>query len=89
MFQAAASTTHFWLKSESVPLTLEQIGALTDEQARLLLAELRWGARDQQICPDCGVVDRHYNIRTRKQWRCKHCFCTFSVTTGVSATSVL
>jgi transposase-like protein len=82
MSQAAATTTHFWLKSESVPLTLEQIGALTDEQARLLLAELRWGFRDQQICPDCGVVDRHYNIRTRKQWRCKHCFCTFSVTTG-------
>lgn len=74
--------THFWLSAESVPLTLEQIAGLTDEQARLFLAELRWGSREQQVCPDCGAIDHHYNIRTRKQWRCKHCFRTFSVTSG-------
>ncbi len=55
---------------------------MNDEQARLYLAELRWGSRDQQVCPDCGAIDRHHSIRTRKQWRCKHCFRTFSVTTG-------
>lgn len=75
-------TTQFWLSAESVPLTMEQIASMTDEQARLFLAELRWGGREQQACPECGVIDRHYNIRTRKQWRCKHCFRTFSVTTG-------
>ncbi|MEW6402949.1 MAG: IS1595 family transposase [Chloroflexota bacterium] len=73
---------HFWLKSEAVPLTLESIAALSDEQARHYLAELRWGGREQQVCPDCGAIDRHHNIRTRQQWRCKHCFRTFSVTTG-------
>lgn len=75
-------TAHFWLSAESVALTLEQIASMTDEQARLFLAELRWGCREQQACPECGVIDRHYNIRTRKQWRCKHCFRIFSVTTG-------
>jgi transposase-like protein len=74
--------THFWLSSEAIPLTLDAIATLSDEQARLFLAELRWGSREQQACPECGVIDRHYNIRTRQQWRCKHCFRTFSVTTG-------
>lgn len=75
------TTTHFWLKREAIPLTLEVIAALSDEQARLYLAEMRWG-KDRQVCPECGAVDRHHAIRTRKQWRCKHCFRTFSVTTG-------
>jgi transposase-like protein len=74
-------SARFWLSPQSVPLTLQEVAALTEEQARMLLAEMRWGSRDQQVCPDCGVIDRHYNIRTRSQWRCKHCFCTFSVTT--------
>jgi transposase-like protein len=78
---ATISSTHFWLKPEAVPLTLESISTLDDAAARCFLAELRWG-KNQQVCPDCGVVDRHYDIRTRKQWRCKHCFRTFSVTTG-------
>lgn len=82
MHQKNASTTHFWLKREAIPVTLESIAALSDEAARLLLAELRWGSRDQQVCPDCGAIDRHHNIRTRKQWRCKHCFRSFSVTSG-------
>jgi len=75
-------SAHFWLKSESVPLTLEAIAAMPEEKARLLLAEMRWGSPAEQVCPECGTVDRHHNIRTRQQWRCKHCFRTFSVTTG-------
>jgi transposase-like protein len=78
---ATISSTHFWLKAASVPLTLESISTLDDTAARYFLADMRW-SKDQQTCPDCGVIDRHYDIRTRKQWRCKHCFRTFSVTTG-------
>lgn len=73
---------HFWLSSEASPLTLETVSALDGEKARLFLAEVRWGDRDRQVCPDCGANDRHFNIHTRKRWRCKHCFRTFSVTTG-------
>lgn len=75
------STTHFWLKPGAVTLTFDEVSRLNNEQARLFLAELRWG-KDRQVCPECGAVDRHYDIRTRNQWRCKHCCRTFSVTTG-------
>lgn len=75
-------TAHFWLSTKAITLTQDSIGAMTDDQARMFLAELRWGSADQQVCPECGAVDRHYHIRTRRQWRCKHCFHTFSVTSG-------
>lgn len=74
-------SAHFWLSADAVPISLEEIAAMTDEQARQFLAKLRWGDTGMQICPDCGVVDKHYAVHTRGQWRCKHCFCTFSVTT--------
>jgi hypothetical protein len=46
---------HFWLKSESVPMTLEAISALSDDKARFVLAKMRWGFDDKQICPIlCG-----------------------------------
>ena len=73
---------HYLLSKEAVPLSLVQIAALTDEQARMMMAQMRWGSVDEQICPSCAVIDKHHNIRTRKQWRCKHCYTTFSVTTG-------
>lgn len=75
-------SAHFWLSTASVTVTQESVGAMTDEEARLFLAELRWGSREQQVCPECGEADSHYNIRTRRQWRCKVCFHTFSVTSG-------
>lgn len=75
-------SSHFLLKPEAIPITLEDISSLSDDDARLFLAKMRWGSADTQVCADCAVVDSHYNIRTRKQWRCKHCFHTFSVTSG-------
>jgi transposase-like protein len=75
-------TAHFWLQSKAVPLTLEALARLSDEQAWLMLAKMRWGNAARPTCPDCAVIDKHYCIRTRKQWRCKHCFRTFSVTTA-------
>ena len=73
---------NYWSKPEAIPLTLEAIASLSEEESRLLLAKIRWGSADTQVCPDCAVVDKHHNIRTRKQWRCKHCCHTFSVTSG-------
>lgn len=34
------------------------------------------------ICPHCQTQDNHYFIRGRRQWRCKCCNHTFSVTSG-------
>lgn len=62
-------------------MTLEAVATLSEDKARLMLAKMRWGSEEQQVCPDCAVIDKHHHIRTRKQWRCKHCDFTFSVTT--------
>lgn len=72
-------TQHFWERSSSVTLTPDDLNALGEEGCRMYLAEIFWGSKDEQICPHCGVKDRHWNRRTRKQWQCKHCFKTFSV----------
>jgi transposase-like protein len=55
---------------------------LTDDQAFLMFKEVRWGSGDEVSCPSCASYRKHYFIRTRKQWRCKDCLHTFSVTSG-------
>lgn len=72
----------FWLSSESIPWTLEEIAQMSEDKARQILAEMRWGSTTQQTCPHCGAVDKHYNVRSQKRWRCKHCFDSFSLTSG-------
>ena len=42
---------------------------------------MRWGDSGEQVCPWCGSVKQHYFKKTRKQWCCKDCKYTFSVTT--------
>lgn len=61
-----------------------EISDLSEEEARMKLAELRWGSKAEQICPGCGAIDSHYVIKTRSQWRCKGNACrrTFSVTSN-------
>lgn len=72
----------FWLKAESVPMSLDDISRLSEEQARYFLADMRWGSPETIVCPHCGVIDKHYDIRTQKRWRCKHCASSFSLTSG-------
>ncbi|WP_077441468.1 IS1595 family transposase [Rhodanobacter sp. C01] len=61
-----------------------QVQYFTEDEAEQMLAEFRWLSPDQQICPSCGVLDHHYRIASRRQWRCRHVGCghTFSVTSG-------
>ena len=74
----------FWLKAESIPLTLEAVSTLSDEKARYFLADMRWGSPETIACPHCGAIDKHYDIRTQKRWRCKHCASSFSLTSGTA-----
>jgi transposase-like protein len=55
---------------------LDEVGAIN------YFAFLRWGIKDRQVCPACGVQDKHYWRRKRRHWRCKHCTREFSVTSG-------
>ncbi|MDH3002286.1 hypothetical protein A1D28_03165 [Pasteurella multocida] len=73
---------HFLLSSQAKTLSIPKVTALTDEQAFDLLCQVRWESKENVICPKCGVQHHAYFIATRKQWRCKHCKHTFSVTSG-------
>jgi len=59
-------------------LAEDDIAELTEEQAREQFALYRWGSTTVMPCPSCGTVDRHYVRKSRKQWRCKHCYTDFS-----------
>lgn len=71
-------STRFWLKPTSVPLSLLEISELSEDEAWMLLAQMRWASTTEQVCPDCGAVDNHYVRRSRRQWRCKGCKFVFS-----------
>lgn len=75
---------YFWLKKEALSASMADLDGLSEEQAHSFLAQMRWQSKDQQICPDCAVQDKHYFRRTRMQWSCKHCFKTFSLTSGTA-----
>ncbi|WP_373100502.1 MULTISPECIES: IS1595 family transposase [Pasteurellaceae] len=75
-------TQHFLLSSKARSLSSIKIARLSDDEAFSLLCELRWGSKEVVVCPKCGVRHKAYFISTRKQWRCKHCKHTFSITSG-------
>ncbi|MCY6395460.1 IS1595 family transposase, partial [Actinobacillus pleuropneumoniae] len=74
--------SHILLTSKARTLSSIKIARLSDDEAFSLLCELRWGSKEVVVCPKCGVQHKAYFISTRKQWRCKHCKHTFSITSG-------
>jgi len=59
-----------------------QIMRLTEEESFDLFKQSRWSDNGgDPVCPKCGHKE-HYWIGTRKQWCCKSCVHTFSVTSG-------
>jgi transposase-like protein len=73
---------HFLLTAAARTLSVRDVFALDDERAFDLFRELRWGKGEQVVCPECGVEDHHWFLPSRRQWRCKACTHTFSVTSG-------
>lgn len=73
---------HFLLTAEARSLSVRDVFALSDKAAFDLFRELRWGKGEEVVCPECGVVQRHWFLPSRRQWRCKACTHTFSVTSG-------
>lgn len=63
-------------------MDISVIERMSDDEAFDEFCKLRWGDTGKQCCPKCGVIQKHYFLRTRKQWRCKDCTHTFSVTSG-------
>lgn len=73
---------HFLLSAEARSLSIKRLHRMSDEEAFALFRELRWGKGDEVTCPGCGSHARHWFIKTRRQWRCRDCRHTFSVTSG-------
>lgn len=73
---------HFLLSAAARTLSVREVFELNDEQAFDLFRELRWGKGEEVVCPGCGVMEHHWFLPSRRQWRCKACAHTFSVTSG-------
>jgi len=73
---------HFLLTAKARTLSVYQVMTMSETEAFAFFKELRWGEGEEVACPQCGTVDKHYFQHTRKQWRCKACNHTFSVTSG-------
>lgn len=73
---------HFLLTAHARTLSVRDVFTLSDNEAFALFREVRWGKGEEVVCPACGVVGKHYFKPTRKQWQCKDCGHTFSVTSG-------
>lgn len=73
---------HYLLTAKARSLSLMEIMRLSDHEAFDLFKLSRWAETDgDPVCPHCGC-NEHYWLRTRKQWRCKSCNHSFSVTSG-------
>lgn len=73
---------HYLLSAEARSLSLMQIMRLSDDEAFELFRQARWsGTKGNPVCPRCNHGN-HYLLKTRKQWRCKNCNYSFSVTSG-------
>jgi len=73
---------HFLLSAKAHTLSVREVFELSDEAAFDLFRKLRWGWGGEVGCPQCGVVEPHWFLSSRRQWRCKACGHTFSVTSG-------
>ncbi len=70
---------HYLLSAKARSFSLMDIARLADDEAWELFKEARWP--EGVACPKCDHKE-HYWLGTRKQWRCKCCKHTFSVTSG-------
>lgn len=75
---------HFLLSKDARDFTVEGVERMSDREVHKFFAECRWGKAGTQICPECGLIEHHYWVKTRRQWRCKFVGCgrSFSVTSG-------
>ena len=73
---------HFLLSAESRSLSLKEIYKGGEEKAYGTFKRLRWSQTEgEPVCPKCGCLD-HYDIPTRRKFKCAARHAQFSVTSG-------
>ncbi len=72
---------HYSQSKEYRNLTDDDISELTPKECWDMFINLRWGSHENICCPntECNSRDKYF-ISSRKQWRCKCCNYTYSVT---------
>ncbi len=78
------SGQHFLLDLKNVDIDLVQVGEMSEYECFRMISQLRWGDADRPACPVlyCGLIDKHYLRKNKKQFRCKGCHSYFSPTSG-------
>lgn len=73
---------HFLLSAESRTLSLKAIYQGGEVKAYETFKRMRWNATEgRPVCPKCGCLD-HYEIPTRRKFKCAACHAQYSVTSG-------
>jgi len=73
---------HFLLSSIARSFSIYEIAKMTEKQSEMFFRRIRWAdTKGKPVCPNCGSLN-HYNLSTRKVWKCKGCAKQFSVTSG-------
>jgi len=73
---------NFLLSAESRTLSLKEIYKGGEEKAYDTFKRLRWSQTEgEPVCPKCGCLE-HYDIPTRRKFKCAACHAQFSVTSG-------
>lgn len=73
---------HFLLSAEARTLSLKAIYKGGEEAAYETFKRLRWRETGgEPVCPKCGCLD-HYDIPTRRKFKCAACHAQYSVTSG-------
>ena len=73
---------HFLKSAALRDFSSGEVADMSEADCFSQFVKIRWGGFCSVVCPQCGVIDKHYYRRARRQWRCKHCDAYFSVTTG-------
>lgn len=74
---------HFLLSAQARDLSLMKLFNMDEDEAFENFKTVRWSdTHGEPVCPACGNCNEHYFLKTRKQFRCKECNHTFSVTSG-------
>ena len=72
----------FLLSAAARTLSIKAIYKAGEDAAYDAFRRLRWPETDgEPVCPKCGSLD-HYNISTRRRFKCAGCGSQFSVTSG-------
>lgn len=74
---------HCLLSANARDLSLMKLFNMSEDEAFENFKAVRWSDTDgEPVCPECRNINEHYFLKTRKQFRCKECNHTFSVTSG-------